>query len=47
MRDEKGSLKKAVVWTAVFLILYLTALVLIEGNYIFDVYQDGYIKWDF
>lgn len=47
MRDEKASLKKAVVWTSVFLILYLTALVLIEGNYIFDVYQDGYIKWDF
>lgn len=47
MRDEKGSLKKAVVWTSVFLILYLTALILIEGNYIFDVYQDGFIKWDF
>src|SRR5210317_1496700 len=24
IRDEKGSLKKAVVWTSVFLILYLT-----------------------
>lgn len=47
MRDEKGSMKKAVVWTAVFLILYLTALILIEGNYIFDVYQDGFVKWDF
>lgn len=47
MRDEKGSLKKAVVWTAVFLILYLTALLLIEGNYIHDVYQDGFVKWDF
>ena len=47
MRDEKGSLKKAVVWTSVFLILYLTALILIEGNYIYDVYQDGFIKWDF
>jgi len=47
MRDEKGSLKKSVVWTSVFLILYLTALLLIEGNYIFDVYQDGFVKWDF
>ncbi len=47
MRDEKGSLKKAVVWTAVFLILYLVALVLIEGDYVFEVYKNGYIKWNF
>ena len=47
MRDEKGSLKKMVVWTAVFLICYLVFILLQEGSYIFDVYHDGFIKHDF
>lgn len=47
MRDEKGSLKKAVVWTGVFLIMYLVALILIEGDYVYEVYKDGFIKWNF
>ena len=47
MRDEKGSLKKMVVWTAVFLICYLVFILLQEGSYIFDVYHDGFIKHNF
>ena len=47
MRDEKGNLKKMVVWTAVFLICYLVFILLQEGSYIFDVYHDGFIKHDF
>ncbi len=47
MRDETKGLRRAVVWTAVFLILYLVFILLTEGGYIFDVYHDGYIKRDF
>ena len=47
MRDEKGNLKKMVVWTAVFLICYLVFILLQEGGYVFDVYKSGYIKHDF
>ena len=47
MRDEKKSLRRAVVWTAVFLICYLVLILLIEGDYIFDVYKSGYVKFNF
>ncbi len=47
MRDEKASLRRMVVWTAVFLICYLIFILLQEGGYVFDVYRDGYIKRDF
>ena len=47
MRDETPALKRMVVWTAVFLIAYLIFILLQEGNYVFDVYKDGYIKRDF
>lgn len=47
MRDETTGLRRAVIWTAVFLIAYLVALVLIEGDYIFEVYKSGFIKFNF
>ncbi len=47
MRDEVKSLRRMVVWTAIFLILYLIFILLQEGGYVFDVYKDGYIKRDF
>lgn len=47
MRDETTGLRRAAVWTAVFLISYLVLLVLIEGDYIFEVYKNGFIKFDF
>lgn len=47
MRDETKGLRRAVVWTAIFLILYLIFILLQEGGYVFDVYKDGYIKRDF
>lgn len=47
MRDETAGLRRAVVWTAIFLILYLIFILLQEGGYVFDVYDDGYIKRDF
>ncbi len=47
MRDETAGLRRAVIWTSVFLIIYLVTLILIEGDYIFEVYKNGYIKFDF
>ncbi|MEX0273453.1 MAG: cytochrome C oxidase subunit IV family protein [Flavobacteriaceae bacterium] len=47
MRDEKSSLRRAVVWTAVFLICYLTYILIQEGVYVYEVYRDGFTKWDF
>ncbi len=47
MRDEVKGLRRAVIWTVVFLICYLVALVLIEGDYIYEVYKNNYVKFDF
>lgn len=46
MADEKKSLRRAVVWTSVFLIVYLATLILIEGSYINDV-LGPLIKWNY
>lgn len=46
MADEKKSLRRAVVWTAVFLILYIATLLLIEGNYINNVLSP-LVKWKY
>lgn len=46
MEHETKGLRRAVVWTSVFLIIYLIAILLIEGGYIEDVYTDSHIKWN-
>ena len=47
MRDEKSGLRRSVVWTGVFLICYLILILLIEGDYIYEVYKNNFIKFDF
>lgn len=47
MRDETASLRRMVVWTAVFLICYLVFILLQEGGYIDRVYANGFITHDF
>lgn len=47
MRDEVSGLRRAVVWTSVFLIIYLIAILLIEGDYIYQVYKDAAVSFDF
>lgn len=46
MADEKKNLRRAVVWTSVFLIAFLATLLLIEGSYINDV-LGPLIKWNY
>ena len=47
MRDETPALRRVVVWTAIFLICYLMWILIQEAGYIFDTYDQGYIKRDF
>lgn len=47
MEHETSGLRRAVVWTGVFLIAYLIAILLIEGSYIHDVFENGFVTWDF
>jgi cytochrome c oxidase subunit IV len=47
MRDETSGLRRAVVWTAVFLIVYLIAILLVEGEYIYQVYKNAAVSFDF
>jgi cytochrome c oxidase subunit 4 len=47
MEGEKSSLRWAVVLPVVFLILYLLFILLTEGHYIYGVFKDSTIKWNF
>ena len=47
LRDEKSSLRRAIVWTPIFLVIYLTFILLVEADYIYNVYKDGFISWNF
>lgn len=47
MEGEKKWFRRSVVWTAVFLIIYLSFILLVEGDYIFEVYKHGHLKWIF
>ena len=47
LRDEKNSLRRAIVWTPVFLVAYLAFILLVEGNYIYNVFKDGFVTWNF
>ncbi len=47
MEHETASLRRTVVWTGVFLICYLVAILLIEGAYIQDIYDNSFMTWDF
>jgi cytochrome c oxidase subunit IV len=47
MEGEKPSLRWAVVATVIFLVLYLLFILLVEANYIHDIFRDSTIKWNF
>ena len=46
LRDEKKSLRRAVVWTPIFLVCYLIFILLFEADYIYNVYKEGFIAWN-
>lgn len=47
LEGEKASLRWSIVAPLVFLIAYLILIMLIEGNYIFEVYKNNHYKWIF
>lgn len=47
LEGEKGSLRWSIVSPLIFLIIYLVFILLIEGNYIFDVFHSSQYKWIF
>lgn len=47
LRDEKSSLRRAIVWTPIFLVSYLIFILLFEADYIYNVFKDGYVRWNF
>lgn len=47
LRDEKSSLRRAVVWTPIFLVSYLIFILLFEADYIYSVWKEGFVKWNF
>lgn len=47
MEGEKSSLRSAVVFPVIFLILYILFILLTEGNYVYEVFKNSTIKWNF
>ena len=47
MEGERSSLRWAVVSSLVFLIIYLFFILLVEADYIFEIYKNSTIKWNF
>lgn len=47
LRDEKGSFKWSIVLPLLILIPYLAFILLVEGNYIYDVMRESFITWNF
>lgn len=47
LRDERNSLRRAIVWTPIFLVSYLIFILLYEADYIYTVFRDGFVTWDF
>ncbi len=47
MEGEKPALRWAVVMPVIFLVLYLLFILLLEADYIFEVFKNSTIKWNF
>lgn len=47
LEGETKGLRRAIVWTLVFLISYLMFILLTEGDYIFEVFKNNHVAWDF
>jgi cytochrome c oxidase subunit 4 len=47
LEGEALALRWAVVGTLVFLIIYLVFILLVEADYIFEIFKNSTIKWNF
>ncbi|MBC7847388.1 MAG: cytochrome C oxidase subunit IV family protein [Flavobacterium sp.] len=47
MEGETSTLRNSVIWPLIFLVIYLLFILLTEAHYIFGVFKDSTIKWNF
>lgn len=47
LRDERKAFRRSIVWPPIFLVLYLVFILLVEADYIYDVFTNGYVTWNF
>jgi cytochrome c oxidase subunit 4 len=47
IEGETSSLRNAVVYPVVFLVIYLLFILLTEGDYIYEIFKSSTIKWNF
>jgi cytochrome c oxidase subunit IV len=47
MEGERASLRWAVVAPVIFLVLYLLFILLVEADYIYEIFKNSTIKWNF
>lgn len=47
MEGEKASLRWSVVSSLIFLVLYLFFILLVEADYIYEIFKNSTIKWNF
>lgn len=47
MEGEKKALRYSVIFTCIFLVTYLLFILLVEADYIFEIYKNSTIKWNF
>ena len=47
MEGEKSSLRWIVVSPIIFLVAYLLFILLVEADYIFEIFKNSTIKWNF
>lgn len=47
MDGEKKWFRRSVVWTGVFMILYLSFIILVEGDYVYEIMKNSFVTRDF
>lgn len=47
MEEEPASLRWTVVAPVIFLVMYLLFILLVEADYIYEVFKNATIKWNF
>ncbi|MFO7720110.1 MAG: cytochrome C oxidase subunit IV family protein [Gillisia sp.] len=47
LEGETKGLRRSIVWTSIFLISYLLFILLTEGDYVFEVFKNNHVAWDF
>ncbi len=47
MEGETTTLRYSVILPLIFLVTYLLFILLVEGNYVFEVFKNSIIKWNF